>query len=110
MIVEQVNAGIAAAWETGTRFGRPPVDPAVVSEKLALTAIGDQHGIGSVSADLAQGRSALGDVRIPDVIVEWSQNTATQRSSPQVRPLSQLSGGAAIGRGLTLSEEGVGDA
>jgi DNA invertase Pin-like site-specific DNA recombinase len=35
-ITERVNAGIAAAKQNGTRFGRPPVDPAVIAEKLAI--------------------------------------------------------------------------
>ncbi|WP_087005928.1 recombinase family protein [Brevibacterium yomogidense] len=36
LIVERVNAGIAAAKQSGTRFGRPPVDPVVIAEKLAI--------------------------------------------------------------------------
>lgn len=36
LIVERVNAGIAAARHAGTRFGRPPVEEAVIIEKLAI--------------------------------------------------------------------------
>lgn len=36
LITERVNAGIAAAKQNGTRFGRPPVDPTVIAEKLAI--------------------------------------------------------------------------
>lgn len=36
LITERVNAGIAAAKQNGTRFGRPPVDPAVIAEKLQI--------------------------------------------------------------------------
>lgn len=36
LITERVNAGIAAARQSGTRFGRPPVDPAVIAEKLNI--------------------------------------------------------------------------
>lgn len=36
LITERVNAGIAAAKQNGTRFGRPPVDPTTVAEKLAI--------------------------------------------------------------------------
>lgn len=36
LITERINAGIAAAKANGTRFGRPPADPAVVAEKLAI--------------------------------------------------------------------------
>lgn len=36
LITERVNAGIAAARQNGTRFGRPPVDTAVIAEKLAI--------------------------------------------------------------------------
>lgn len=38
LITERVNAGIAAAKQNGTRFGRPPVDPAVIAEKLEIAA------------------------------------------------------------------------
>jgi DNA invertase Pin-like site-specific DNA recombinase len=38
LIVERVNAGIAAARESGTRFGRPPVNPDIIAEKLAIVA------------------------------------------------------------------------
>lgn len=36
LIVERVNAGIAAARQNGTRFGRPVSDPAVIADKLAI--------------------------------------------------------------------------
>lgn len=36
LIVERVTAGIAAARQNGTRFGRPLSDPAVVADKLAI--------------------------------------------------------------------------
>lgn len=36
LITERVNAGIAAARQIGTRFGRPPVDPTVIAEKLDI--------------------------------------------------------------------------
>ncbi|WP_285028440.1 recombinase family protein [Plantibacter sp. ME-Dv--P-122b] len=44
LIVERVNAGIAAARESGTRFGRPPVDPDVIAEKLAIVAEARDRG------------------------------------------------------------------
>lgn len=44
LIVERVNAGIAAARQNGTRFGRPPVDPAVIAEKLALAVEARRKG------------------------------------------------------------------
>ena len=36
LIVERVNAGIAAARRGGTRFGRPPSDPLVIADTLAI--------------------------------------------------------------------------
>lgn len=36
LIVERVNAGIAASRASGTVFGRPPSDPAVIAEKLGI--------------------------------------------------------------------------
>ena len=44
LIVERVNAGIAAARQTGTRFGRPLSDPAVIADKLAIAADARQRG------------------------------------------------------------------
>ena len=38
LIVERVNAGIAAARQNGTRFGRPLSDPVVIADKLAIAA------------------------------------------------------------------------
>ena len=52
LITERVNAGIAAARQSGTRFGRPPVDPKVVAEKLAVAT--DARAKGCTAADAAQ--------------------------------------------------------
>lgn len=52
LITERVNAGIAAARQSGTRFGRPPVDPTVVAEKLAVAV--DARAKGRTAADAAQ--------------------------------------------------------
>jgi hypothetical protein len=38
LIVERVNAGIAASRAAGTRFGRPVSDPAVIEDKLRIVA------------------------------------------------------------------------
>ncbi|GAA1864999.1 hypothetical protein GCM10009813_27630 [Brevibacterium marinum] len=35
LIAERVNAGIAAAKQNGTKFGRPPVDPDDIAQKLS---------------------------------------------------------------------------
>lgn len=60
LITERVNAGIAAAKQNGTRFGRPPVDPAVIAEKLAIAE--DAR---------AKGRTAEAAARL----VGWSRAT-----------------------------------
>ena len=60
LIVERVNAGIAAARQSGTRFGRPLSDPAVVAEKLAI-----------VKDARAKGRTAQEAARL----VGWSRAT-----------------------------------
>ena len=44
LITERVNAGIAAAKQNGTRFGRPPVDPAVIAEKLDIAQSARRKG------------------------------------------------------------------
>ncbi|WP_067474321.1 recombinase family protein [Dietzia timorensis] len=60
LIAERVNAGIAAAKAQGTKFGRPPVDPEVVSQKLSI-----------VVDERAKGRSAEQAARL----VGWSRAT-----------------------------------
>lgn len=60
LIVERVNAGIASARERGTRFGRPPLDPAVVADKLAIA-----------NEARARGRTAQDAARL----VGWSRAT-----------------------------------
>jgi len=66
LIIERVNAGIAAARESGTRFGRPPVDPTVVAEKLAVAT--DARAKGRTAADAAQ-------------LVGWSRATLYRRQA-----------------------------
>ena len=51
LITERVNAGIAAAKQSGTRFGRPPVDPAVIAEKLEIAQ--DARKKGRTAAEAA---------------------------------------------------------
>lgn len=52
LIVERVNAGIAAARQNGTRFGRPLSDPAVIADKLAIAA--DARARGRTAEDAAR--------------------------------------------------------
>lgn len=52
LIVERVNAGIAAAKQNGTRFGRPPSNPTVIAEKLAIAA--DARAKGRTAEEAAQ--------------------------------------------------------
>jgi DNA invertase Pin-like site-specific DNA recombinase len=60
LIIERVNAGIAAARTAGTRFGRPAVDPTVVADKLGI-----------VNADRKRGRTAADTAHL----VGWSRAT-----------------------------------
>ncbi|GAA2015203.1 recombinase family protein [Brevibacterium samyangense] len=60
LITERVNAGIAAAKQNGTRFGRPPVDPDVIAEKLV-----------TAEDARAKGRTAEAAARL----VGWSRAT-----------------------------------
>jgi DNA invertase Pin-like site-specific DNA recombinase len=52
LITERVNAGIAAAKQSGTRFGRSPVDPKVIAEKLTIAA--DARAKGRTAAEAAR--------------------------------------------------------
>jgi len=60
LIVERVNAGIAAARAGGTRFGRPPLDRTEIADKLAI-----------VNEARAKGRTAADAARL----VGWSRAT-----------------------------------
>ena len=60
LITERVNAGIAAAKASGTRFGRPVVDPLVVAGKLEI-----------VEQERAKGRTAEQAAKL----VGWSRAT-----------------------------------
>ena len=60
LIVERVNAGIAAARQNGTRFGRPLSNPVVIADKLAIAA-----------EARAKGRTAEDAARL----VGWSRAT-----------------------------------
>ena len=72
LITERVNAGIAAARQSGAKFGRPPVDQAVVQEKL------------EIARDMrARGRTAEEAARL----VGWSRATLYrhQRAAEEVQ-------------------------
>jgi DNA invertase Pin-like site-specific DNA recombinase len=60
LIVERINAGIAASRQNGTKFGRPAVNPKVIADKLAIAA--DAR---------AKGRTAEEAARL----VGWSRAT-----------------------------------
>lgn len=57
LIVERVNAGIAAARQSGTRFGRPLSDPEVIADKLAIAADARAKGRTAEEAALLVGWS-----------------------------------------------------
>jgi DNA invertase Pin-like site-specific DNA recombinase len=77
LIVERVTAGIAAARESGTRFGRPPSDPAVIGRKLAI--VNEARAAGHTAADAAN-------------LVGWSRATLYRHQ-------------AAAGQGWSAGEE-----
>ncbi|WP_354217349.1 MULTISPECIES: recombinase family protein [unclassified Arthrobacter] len=52
LIIERVNAGIAAARQSGTRFGRPASDPLVIADKLAIAQ--DARAKGRTAEDAAR--------------------------------------------------------
>ena len=50
-ITERFNAGIAAAKQSGIRFGGPPVDPAVIAEKFQIAQ--DARNKGRIAEEAA---------------------------------------------------------
>lgn len=52
LVVERVNVGLQTARQAGSRFGRPPVDRAVVTEKLTLAR--EARSRGKTAAEAAR--------------------------------------------------------
>src|SRR6476469_6468618 len=52
LILEQVNAGIAASRAAGTSFGRPLSDPAVIEDKLKI--VSQARAAGKTAAQAAE--------------------------------------------------------
>ncbi|SMY01835.1 Resolvase, N terminal domain [Brevibacterium aurantiacum] len=52
LVTERVNAGIAAAKQNGTKFGRPPVDADEIATKLAIAE--DARAKGRTAKDAAR--------------------------------------------------------
>lgn len=58
LITERVNAGIAAARQSGSRFGRPPVKPDEIQQKLQIVRearAGSHGGAGGPAGGLVEG-------------------------------------------------------
>lgn len=68
LITERVNAGIHVAQAAGTRFGRPPLDPAGVAEKLRI--VDNARKEGRSTADVAS-------------LVGWSRPTYYRHRAAQ---------------------------
>ncbi len=80
LITERVNAGIAVAKASGTRFGRPRVEPTVVAEKLAI--VDDARAKGRTATDAA-------------ALVGWSRATFyrhQQARHPSLHGHNQVAG------------------
>lgn len=75
VIVERATAGIAAARQSGTRFGRPFSDQDVIADKLALAS--DARARGRTAEDVSR-------------FVDWSQATLYrhQRASTVIESAS----------------------
>ena len=69
LIVERVNAGIAAARKSGTVFGRPVSNPVVIAEKLEVAR-----------EARARGKSAADAARL----VGWSRATLYRHQAQQL--------------------------
>ena len=69
LIVERVNAGIAASRKAGTVFGRPVSDPKVIAEKLQLAV--EARGRGKTAVEAAR-------------LVGWNRATLYRYQSQQV--------------------------
>ena len=52
LITERVNAGITAARQDGTKFGRPLSDPVVIADKLKL--VSEVRAKGRIAEDAAK--------------------------------------------------------
>lgn len=63
LIVERFTARITAARRNGTRVGRPSVDPAVITDKLAIAA--EARAKGRIAEDAARLVGEPGDLVPP---------------------------------------------
>ena len=57
LIVERVNAGIAASRKSGTVFGRPVSDPTMIAEKLKVVQEARERGKSALDAAALVGWS-----------------------------------------------------
>ncbi len=89
LIVERVNAGIAAARTAGTRFGRPAVDSTVIAEKLGIVTAARQRGRTAADAARLVGCSRATLYRHQHVLAAREG----QRCSP---PWTAMSGGGFV--------------
>ena len=76
LIIERVNAGIAAAKASGTQFGRPRVEPDMVADKLKIAT--DAR---------AKGRTATQAA----ALVGWSRATLYRHQSASATQTVQVS-------------------
>jgi len=76
LIIERVNAGIAAAKASGTQFGRPRVQPDMVADKLKIAT--DAR---------AKGRTATQAA----ALVGWSRATLYRHQSASATQTVQVS-------------------
>ena len=67
LITERVRAGVIAAQNVGTRFGRPPANPADIATKLAI-----------VEQARTTGRTVTNAARL----VGWSRATYYRHRGP----------------------------
>ncbi|BCW42453.1 DNA invertase Pin [Arthrobacter sp. StoSoilB3] len=81
LILERITAGIAAARQNGTRFGRPVSDPVLISEKLAV--VEEARSKGHTAAEAAQlvGWSRATLYRHKQALAARSNATATAQAA-----------------------------
>lgn len=94
LIIERVNAGIAAARQNGTKFGRPLSDPVQVAEKLQVVADARKRGRTAEEAARLVGWSRATLYRHQRVQLERERSPSHEASSPE---LGRLDGGGASG-------------
>lgn len=101
LIVERVNAGIAAARKGGTRFGRPLSDPVVIADKLRIVT--EARAKGRTAEEAARLEDGAPSVTFPDACPVGGPRVINVQRLRLLRELSFLGTISAVADSMGLT-------